>query len=229
MSRRISLIALCLVLQNSNALQIKDLYKDHRLTADISVDSINRISVEDDRIAQVFGLNEDLVIETDNNTGQIFVRTKQNKPIDLSIITEKQITLDLRLLPQEIPAETIIIKTNKLKDPAKVNAKTTNYLDQITALTLAMANANNLTGYSVNPVNKEILLWDKVELLQTKEYIGSKLIGEVYTLTNKTKERLFLTETQFGWQKHVAGVAIKKHALFPDDSTQIYVVRHLHE
>lgn len=229
MSRRISLIALCLVLQNTNALQIKDLYKDHRLTADISVDSINRISVEDDRIAQVFGLNEDLVIETDNNTGQIFVRTKQNKPIDLSIITEKQITLDLRLLPQDIPAETIIIKTNKLQDPAKVNAKTTNYLDQITTLTLAMANANNLTGYSVNPVNKEILLWDKVELLQTKEYIGSKLIGEVYTLTNKTKERLFLTEIQFSWQKHVASVAIKKHALTPNDSTQIYVVRHLHE
>jgi len=220
---------LCLVLPSVQGLQIKDLYKDHRLTADISVDSINRISVEDDRIAQVFGLNEDLVIETDNNTGQIFVRTKQNKPIDLSIITEKQITLDLRLLPQDIPAETIIIKTNKLQDPAKVNAKTTNYLDQITTLTLAMANANNLTGYSVNPVNKEILLWDKVELLQTKEYIGSKLIGEVYTLTNKTKERLFLTEIQFGWQKHVASVAIKKHALTPHDSTQIYVVRHLHE
>ena len=226
MSRRISLIALCLVLQNSNALQIKDLYKDHRLTADISVDSINRISVEDDRIAQVFGLNEDLVIETDNNTGQIFVRTKQNKPIDLSIITEKQITLDLRLLPQEIPAETIIIKTNKLKDPAKVNAKTTNYLDQITTIILAMANNKQISWYTSQKVHKQILLWEKIELIQTSEYISGNLIGEVYTLTNKTKDRLFLTETQFGWKKQIAGIAIRKHTLSPNESTQIYVVRH---
>lgn len=224
---RVVFIILFLCLQNVNALQIKELHKDNRLVVDISQDSINRISVDDDRIAQVFGLNEDLVIETDNNTGQIFLRTKQNKPIDLSIITEKQVTLDLRLLPKDIPAETIIIKTNKPIEPAKINAKTTSYLDQITTLILAMANGNNITSYRVNTVNKEILLWDKIELLQTSEYVSKKLIGEIYILTNKTKDRLFLTETQFGWQKGIAGVAIKKTVLAPNETTQIYVVRHV--
>lgn len=221
------LIILFLFSKSALALQIKDLHKDNRLVADISQHSINRISIDDDRIAQVFGLNEDLVIETDNNTGQIFLRTKQNKPIDLSIITEKQATLDLRLLPKDIPSETIIIKTNKPTEPAKINAKTTSYLEEITTLMLAMANSKNITGFTVNKVNKEILLWDKIELLQTTEYAGRKLIGEIYTLNNKTKERLFLTETQFGWQKGVAGVAIKKHALLPNDTTQIYVIRHV--
>ncbi|MGI9215253.1 MAG: TraK domain-containing protein, partial [Gammaproteobacteria bacterium] len=136
---RVVFVILFLCSQHVNALQIKDLHKDNRLVADISQDSINRISVDDDRIAQVFGLNEDLAIETDNNTGQVFLRIKQNKPIDLSIITEKQVTLDLRLLPKDIPAETIIIKTNKPTEPAKINAKTTSYLDQITTLILAMA------------------------------------------------------------------------------------------
>ena len=70
------------------------------------------------------------------------------------------------------------------------------------------------------------MLWEKIELLQTSEYIGNKLIGEVYSLTNKTRDRIFLTETQFGWQQGVAGVAIKKHALAPKETTQIYVVRH---
>jgi hypothetical protein len=209
---RVMLVILFLFSQNVNALQIKDLHKDNRLVADISQDSINRISVDDDRIAQVFGLNEDLVIETDNNTGQIFLRTKQNKPLDLSIITEKQVTLDLRLLPTE---------------PLKINAKITNYLNQITTLMLLMANDKSIVGFSTNKVNKEILLWDKIELLQTSEYVGNKLIGEVYTLTNKTKDRIFLTETQFGWQKQVASVAIKKHALAPKEATQVYIIRHV--
>lgn len=220
------ILMLTLMTANAYALQLKQLYKDHRLEADISLDSINRIYVEDDRIAQVFGLTEDLVIETDNNTGQIFLRTKQNKPIDLSVITEKQVTLDLRLFPKHIPAETILIKTNKPTEPAKINAKTTNYLDQITSLMLAMANSNSITGFTINKVNKEILLWDKIDLLQTEEYLGNKLIGDTYTLTNKTRDRIFLTETQFGWQKRVAGVAIKKHALAPKETTKIYVVRH---
>ncbi|MGI9215198.1 MAG: hypothetical protein ACR2HS_06125, partial [Gammaproteobacteria bacterium] len=89
------------------------------------------------------------------------------------------------------------------------------------------ANGNNITSYRVNIVNKEILLWDKIELLQTSEYVSNKLIGEIYTLTNKTKDRLFLTETQFGWKKGIAGVAIKKPALAPNETTQIYVVRHI--
>ena len=220
-------IILMLITSNVYALQLKQLHKDHRLVADISLNSINRIYVEDDRIAQVFGLNEDLVIETDNNTGQIFLRTKQNKPIDLSVITEKQVTLDLRLLPKDISGETIIIKTNKPTEPAKISAKTTSYLDQITTLMLAMANNQSITSFTINKVHKKILLWDKIDLLQTSEYIGNKLIGEVYSLTNKTQDRIFLTETQFGWQKGVAAVAIKKHALAPKETTPIYVIRHV--
>ena len=220
------IIILILVVPSVYALQVKESLTQHRLVANISLDAINRIYVEDDRIAEVFGLNEDLVIETDNNTGQIFLRTKQDKPIDLSIITEKQVTLDLRLLPKNIPGETIVIKTNKPTEIAKINAKTTSYLQELTALILAMANNKNIVGYRVNKVNKEILLWDKIALLQTSQYISNKLIGEIYSLTNKTRDRIFLTETQFGWQKDVAGVAIKKHTLAPDETTQIYIIRH---
>ena len=223
---RVVVILLCLT-HSAYALQVKDFYKNNPLVADISQDSINRISIDDDRIAQVFGLNEDLIIETDNNTGQIFLRTKQNKPIDLSIITEKHVTLDLRLNPKDIPGETIIIRTNKITQPCKIQAKTTSYLEQITTLMLAMANNQNTAGYSVNKVHKEILLWDKIELLQISEYKGSNLIGEVYALTNKTKDRIFLTETQFGWHKKIASVAIKKHALAPHEQTHIYIIRHV--
>ena len=224
---RIMFFIVLLASQTANALQIKYLSDNQRLVADISLGSINRISVDDDRIAQVFGLNEDLVMETDPNTGQVFLRTKQNKPIDLSIITEKQVTLDLHLLPKNISGETIIIKTNKPNNPVKVQTKAGGYLDQISTLMIAMASCKPRSTYIINKVNKEILLWDKIELIQTNEYVGNKLIGETYSLTNKTKDRIFLTETQFGWQKGVGAVAIKKHALVPNDTTQVYVIRHV--
>ena len=226
---RVICIIFLMFLQNVYALQIKNLYKNTKLIADISQNSINRISVDDDRISQVFGLNEDLIIETDNSTGQIFLRTKQSKPIALSIITEKNVTIDLRLLPKDLPGETIIIKINQPADPRKLNAKTTIYLDQITDLVLAMGNAKNTMGYAVKKVHKVILLWDKIELVQTSEYIGKKLIGEIYNLTNKTKDRLFLTETQFVWKKQIAGIAIKQHALAPNETTKIYLVRNIYE
>lgn len=224
---RIMFFIALLVSQTANALQTKYLNGDRKLVADISLESINRISVDDDRIAQVFGLNEDLVMETDPNTGQVFLRTKQNKPIDLSIITEKQVTLDLHLIPKNISGETIIIKINKPNNPVKVQTKSGGYVDQITTLMLAMASDKSRSTYTINKVHKNISLWDRIELIQTNEYVGNKLIGETYSLANNTKGRIFLTETQFGWQKGVASVAIKKHALAPNEKTQIYIIRHI--
>lgn len=225
--QRVVLGILLLLAFNVYALQIKDLLPNQRLGFDISENSINRIAVDDDRIAQIFGLTEDLVIETDNHTGQIFLRTKQVKPIDLSIITEKQVTLDLRLHPKPIPGETIIIKTYKQANLSKLNPKTTNYLEQITSLMVAIAKHQTITSYNLAKVNKQILLWDKIDLIQTHEYLGNNLSGEIYSLTNKTKERLFLTETQFGWEQKIAAVAIKQHALAPNEKTEIYIIRHV--
>jgi type-F conjugative transfer system secretin TraK len=223
---KIIVFIMVFMLQSATGLQTKQVHANQRVVADVSLESINRIYVLDDRIAQVFSLNEELAIETDVTTGQVFLRTKQNKPIDLTIITEKQLTVDLHLIPKNLPGETILIKSNQLTTSNKINAKVTNYLEQITRLMLAMASNKPIIGYSVHQVNKEILLWEKITLIQTNAYIGNKLTGEIYSLTNKTKERIFLTETQFGWQKGIAAVTIKKHALAPKEQTQIYVIRH---
>lgn len=210
-----------------HGLQIRTVQDNARVVAEISEESINRISVEDDRIAQVFGLSEDLNVETDEEGGQIFLRTQQSKAIDLHLITEKQLTLDLHLLPKKIPGETLIIKTRSAVEPSAITAKTTSYVEQITALMLAMAGHRNLEGYALKKVNKEILLWKKIKLQQNEEYSGSQFVGEIYVLRNKTPDSIFLTKSQFTWKKGIAAVSIQKDVLAPNAQTTIYLIRHV--
>jgi type-F conjugative transfer system secretin TraK len=220
------LLVLLLVATPAFGLQIKEVKGNHRITGDIALNSINRITVADDRILQVFGLTEETIIETDEVTGQIFLRVKQDKAIDLNIITEKEVTFDLHLTPKKIPGETILIKFNKV---VAINSKEKNstYVEELCTLMKAMVLPQTITGYEKEEVNRDIMLWDNVKVQQITEYRGSKLLGEVYVLTNKTAQTMFLTETQFGWKQGIASVYIGKNVLLPTETTKLYLIRHI--
>lgn len=84
-----------------------------RLEATISVDAMNRISVLNDRIINIFGDEGTFVTQTDEQTGQIFIKpTIENgsKPLSLTLITENGITQDLSLNPTDVTAATIVLK-----------------------------------------------------------------------------------------------------------------------
>jgi hypothetical protein len=84
-----------------------------RLKTPISKDSMNRIAVYQDRIVQVFGDSEAYVVQTDEATGQIFIKpTPENglKPLSLTVITENNLTQDLTLEPGEREATTVVLK-----------------------------------------------------------------------------------------------------------------------
>ncbi len=227
MINRVALITLLVGLSNTVlGLQIKPILDDRKVIVSVGVDSLNRIAVQGDRIAQVFGLEDDFFMETDENLGQVFIRPKQKKIINLTIITEKHVTIDLQLLTENIQAETIILKPKPVPANAELPQMSTDHANKVTALILAMARNKGLNGFTENVTNKEIIMWDKIKILQTKEYVGKNVIGEVYTITNNTSQGICMTETQFGLEKDIAGVAIKKHTLGAGESTTLYIVRH---
>lgn len=87
-----------------------------RLEATISPDVMNRITVENDRITNIFGDEGTFVTQTDDQTGQVFIKpTVENgvKPISLTIITENGITQDFSLNPTDSAASTILLKNTK--------------------------------------------------------------------------------------------------------------------
>ena len=87
-----------------------------RVKATVSADEMNRISVESDRITQIFGIEDKFETELDEVNGQIFIKplTLGKAPLSLTIVTEGGMTQDLILTPQKGPSEGILLQS---KDP----------------------------------------------------------------------------------------------------------------
>jgi hypothetical protein len=103
---------------------------DKRLKAVISSDSMNRLAVANDRITQIFGDHDAYEVQTEESTGQAFLKpTLENgkKPLAITLITENGLTQDMTLEPVERDAATVILKntgtsTGIGNDTAKPNS-----------------------------------------------------------------------------------------------------------
>lgn len=83
-----------------------------RIETAICADSMNRITVANDRITQIFGDEGTFESQNDEATGQIFLKpTLQNgsKNLSITLITEQGVTQDLTLKPIAKSAQTIIL------------------------------------------------------------------------------------------------------------------------
>jgi hypothetical protein len=112
-------MALCFVI-SGHCSQVLTFSENQRLKASIAPDVLNRMAALQDRIAQVFGDEGTFVTQTDDNTGQVFIKpTAENgaKPIALTLITESGLTQDLTLNPVAKESATILLK-NELKESA---------------------------------------------------------------------------------------------------------------
>lgn len=221
-------LILLININSSFGVQVKELLDQGKITATISNYELNRIRVINDRILEVFGLEDDLFIETDETIGQIFIKVMGNKKkVSLTIITENQDTIDLSLLAKDMPSETVLIKTKPKSNNQVKTGKSPPLPNRLIELMTAMCKGHEITSYSKVAVLKEISLWDGIKIVQIAEYQGADFTGEVYKVENKLKQGIYLTETQFGWEQTIAAVAIEKHALAKGDSTLLYIIRRL--
>jgi TraK protein len=74
----------------------------------ISRQELTRLWVRDDRIKQLFGLIPDLVLETDEENGQIFVKPLTGSAMYLTFVTEGGITQAVKLLPRTQEPEAVV-------------------------------------------------------------------------------------------------------------------------
>jgi hypothetical protein len=74
---------------------------------------MNRLAVANDRITQVIGDSDAYELQTEETTGQVFLKpTLENgkKPLSVTLITESGLTQDMTLEPVERDAATVILK-----------------------------------------------------------------------------------------------------------------------
>lgn len=92
--------------------------KTGRLAAVISTVGSNRISVENDRIAEVYGNEAEYLLDSHSDLGHILIvpYAKPDEHINITIITEQKKIIDLKLTVKEIDPQILILKSKEKKN-----------------------------------------------------------------------------------------------------------------
>lgn len=104
---------------NIYGLVVSDIDDTHKLKVTLSIKDTNRITIDNSRIAQVFGVEELMAIQFDEENGQCFVKAKTNPghPVTLTLITEEGETQDLEVTFADVPSE--LVRLHSLKKELK--------------------------------------------------------------------------------------------------------------
>ena len=203
------------------ALQKIQIHPDTPITASISVDGVNIIRVEQDRIESITAPN---TIEAQHNikTGEVALKPMVKTPIDLFLLTEKGERVQLRLLPTNIPAETIILSGNGKEQASWEQGQP--YTKILAELTKAMYNQDRVEGYRLEGVKEKAKKFKGGSLKLVANYLGGKIKGEIYEFTNTSKEFMQSKELDF-YQIGVRAITIVNNSLAPKELTRVFVIR----
>ncbi len=219
----ISLISL-LVSQEAYALQRYEFNEEVRVEGSISIDELNRIKIEGDRIKEVIGLSKEFIVEGDAQNGQIFIKSTSNestKPAIFSIITEAGRTQDFKLMPKSIPGETIIIEgymkmmTGGGREIGVKHGKHSEIIEVI-----KKAAVNNYIGIEFDKKQTAGL---EMTLLGTKNVEGYQV--EVWEVKNIMDEAMEIDERGFAAEGNgIYAVGVEQVYLQPGERTRVYAI-----
>lgn len=216
---------------NSHILTITE---NKRLEASIALDVMNRLAVVNDRIVNVFGDEGTFVVQTDEHTGQVFIKpTVENgdKSLSITLITENGVTQDLTLNPTKSKATTLILKLSQqvkqYNSPAEgllpgFAARNQTLQDQwIQIMKQAVLGELAIVETRMLPRNRKVTGFN---LGYDKCYQAGSLFIEVWKVKNIAKAPQELQEQSFFKAGDVA-LSLAKRVLQPNEKTFIYVLR----
>lgn len=222
MSKRISLILGGMLLSaESHAIQNLSLIDHQRSQLTISQHQMNRIAVRGDRIHQVFGVDENLHVETDEQGGQIFIKftNPHAKPVSLTIITESGLTQDLTLIPEDVEAQAVLFKPGSIKD--QVLEEDISSQAQMMELMQTMIAGRKLDGYEITSLSDNE---SNGRFKAIKHYEGAEYVGIQYMFKNDGDEAVALTEHDLAQPGDMA-VSLSQTRVAPGESVYLYVIQ----
>jgi hypothetical protein len=197
---------------------------------------------------------KELTFQVDKRNGQVFVRYKGGEKVldevDLPgggkakrkqpgsgkgqfsafVTDDGGRTFNLSLGLSDAPAETITLKPMMLEKAKSGRAVILNDLSlptEVLALMQVMAsNVEDLSGYDVvrNLNEAQAAPWTGAEYVRVASYEGDNLVGEDYTLTNRSGSEMRMVESEFQGAG-VLGVSVKSPILEDGQFTHVYIVR----
>lgn len=224
------------------AVQTHTLHEGKRIQATICPNEMNRISIQGDRIAQVFGAEGKFTHQVDEETGQFFLKPlpaqmegNSYTPFSLTLITESGITQDLTLIPKEKTAATIVLKSTSVVSGKSINTSLFSLADLNRTLPYQEALIEGLRAL----VNEEGKGMQNEDLLSTPpmrsntsgltarflwQVKGNHSIGQVFEIINTNLDSEPIQEKQF-FQTGDLALAVTKTTLMPQEKAILYVIR----
>ncbi len=225
--RKIILITASLFASSASSIQVLPL-KDHG-SSEVMVSSIEhtRISVENDRIAQLFGIDGRLAFELDEMNGQVFITPTpgtEGQSLLITLTTEKGLTHDLRIKPTKRIAEAILLRLNTQEFQGRIPSSDS-YQSLLLELIKAYAQGIIKEPYKVVPL-KDLPL-EKIEpnvtLQPLREIHSPQFVGKVCHLKNEGEATLLLSPHQFAKFKPLS-IAFSTRVLKPLAQTEVLLI-----
>jgi type-F conjugative transfer system secretin TraK len=233
-------------LSSSQSLKVSE---HKRLEASICPDSMNRITVANDRVMKIFGDEGTFESQHDESTGQVFLKpTVVNgvKDLSLTLVTEQGLTQDLTLKPIAKSATTVILaRSSGERESAAAGMrdqgtgigeiayqfpfdKTLSIQEQVlNVLKLAIAGQLQETVDSPFPDDSNQTRGKAVSeacnVTSEKSWQAGSYAVEVFQVKNLTETPLEFYEKDF-YQPGDLALSFKKTVLPVEGSTTLYVV-----
>ncbi|WP_231364099.1 type-F conjugative transfer system secretin TraK [Thioalkalivibrio sp. ALMg11] len=213
-------------------------------TVEVSVSrgEVNRLAIEGGRITDVTGASEHLLIEGDDERGQVFFRFNPQtmrsgssertewRPISLFVSDDRGATYTVILRPDGQSTTSIILRPTFGQLPHTINHKRTTgpgtpYQQRLMGLIRTMhRNDKDSSHYQATPRGTETQRWDGLPMRLIRDWSGDGLMGQEYSVRNDSSQRLSLSEAEFATQG-VLAVAIDEHELEPGEAARVFVVQ----
>jgi type-F conjugative transfer system secretin TraK len=221
--------------------------EEERIVVKISNKSMNRLSVEGDRIQEVIGLNESVSVEKDGNHGHMFLKVPENssEKIEVTLITEGGLVQDLTLQPINQSSTTLILKTGEGEPSSSPSSHSSKHAKKVVhhqkpEAFIPSAHLSNTTYQDALIEFMKVLYLGTFEdsdlshgerkappgvsVSFSKGFAKDSFLCEAHELQNNTSEAIDLQERDFFQMGDVA-IALSKPSLKAGQKTTLYLIR----
>lgn len=192
---------------------------------DLSLRNLNLIKFPSSGV-RVYTSSKVLDIKVDE--GNVFVKFMEEvspSPQEVFFIVPSGGFFSMILVPKEVPAQTIVVRMPKEEVSEALSWETSHsYIAGLKELIKSMYEGKSPRGFSVKEVSEEKSLWKEVKTILKQIYKSATLQGEVYEITNVSKEPVRFIEKEF-YEKGILAISLDRHELKPGEKTELYLVK----
>ena len=206
------------------------------LTVKASGEGFTRISFKGDKLRDVMGLEEDVLVEKNEAEGILFLKNIKNKQT-ITLITESGVIQDLTLVPGGTTTMNIVLKPNALpktnessaphsfqKADVDVNGWNAPPFLNTQEVLIQMIKHLYAGGGDTLTTERIRVSFNGLKAISNRRIQTHGFIGEVFTITNTESNTTILLEKDF-FQIGDLALALAKKQLQVGESTSLFVIR----